>query len=82
MMWREALQEAYFPNLDAIIKSLTDFVERYKNQPMLAMTHGQSATPTTVGKEFAVFVSRIIRQTEQIKQHKLLVVKIQQQMES
>ncbi len=72
MMWREALQEAYFPNLDAIIKSLTDFVERYKNQPMLAMTHGQSATPTTVGKEFAVFVSRIIRQTEQIKQHKLL----------
>jgi adenylosuccinate lyase len=40
--------------------------------PLLALTHGQSETPTTVGKEFAVFAARLERQIEQLKKHKLL----------
>jgi len=39
---------------------------------MLALTHGQPATPTTFGKELAVFCARLGRQIDQIKSHKLL----------
>lgn len=38
---------------------------------MLAMTHGQPATPTTIGKELAVFYNRLKRQTTYIRAHKL-----------
>ncbi len=44
----------------------------YKNVPMLARTHGQTASPTTIGKELAVFAARLQRQYQQIKQVELL----------
>ena len=53
-------------------QTLADFAKRHKNQPMLALTHGQPATPTTVGKEFAVFAERLKRQMDQLKSHRLL----------
>ena len=45
---------------------------KYKYASMLALTHGQPATPTTFGKELAVFCARLDRQINQIKAHKLL----------
>lgn len=72
LMWREALRKVYFPVITNVYYSLRSLAEINANQPMLAMTHGQSATPTTVGKEFAVFASRLKRQIDQLKAHQLL----------
>ena len=59
------------------IKELSDVLEglalEYGDVPMLARTHGQPASPTTVGKEFQVFASRIKRQQAQLEMHEVLV---------
>ena len=56
-----AVREAWMPALDAVLAGLTDRAVAHRAVPMLAHTHGQPATPTTVGKEFAVFVHRLRR---------------------
>lgn len=63
---RDALRNVWLPKLQLVIAALTDQVRRYESLPMLARTHGQPATPTTLGKELAVFVYRLNRQIEQI----------------
>ena len=72
LMWQNAVLDVYIPNLDSLIKKLKNTSKTYSTIPMLAMTHGQSATPTTFGKELAVFTKRLDRQLEQLKSHKLL----------
>ena len=54
--------------IDAIAKLAVDFAD----QPMLSRTHGQTASPTTLGKEMANVVARLRRQLEQIKAVELL----------
>ena len=71
LMWQEALKDQFFPVFQEIIKKLRSISKQFSNTPMLALTHGQSATPTTFGKEVSVFVHRLNRQSEQIKKHKL-----------
>jgi len=56
-----AVREVWMPALDAVIGGLTERAVAHRSVPMLAHTHGQPATPTTVGKELAVFVHRIRR---------------------
>ena len=72
LMWQNAVLDVYIPDLDSLIKKLKNTSKTYSTTPMLAMTHGQSATPTTFGKELAVFTKRLARQLEQLKSHKLL----------
>jgi len=72
LMWRDGLQSVYLPTLRSVNKELKKFARKYKNAAMLALTHGQPATPTTFGKELAVFCARLDRQIDQIKSHKLL----------
>ncbi len=72
LMWRDALRDSIAPTLNHLHKTLTACAKRHKNQPMLSLTHGQPATPTTVGKEFAVFAARLKRQVDQLKTHRLL----------
>ncbi|MEK7583286.1 MAG: adenylosuccinate lyase [Patescibacteria group bacterium] len=67
LMLQDALQEVLIPELEKIAASL-----KFKNVPMLARTHGQPASPTTFGKEMAVFRNRLQRQLEQLKQWKAL----------
>ncbi|MFW6048750.1 MAG: adenylosuccinate lyase [Candidatus Bipolaricaulota bacterium] len=50
-----------------ILGRLADLVEANADQPMLGRTHGQPATPTTLGKEFAVFLSRLIGGLEKLR---------------
>lgn len=64
LMIKDCLNEIYFPTLDNLIRQINLLVKRYKNIPMLARTHGQPASPTTLGKEFGVFVYRLKRQTK------------------
>ncbi len=61
------------PALSRIENTLRLYAKKYKALPMLSRTHGQSASPTTVGKEFAVFVARLQRQYRILSAHKLLV---------
>ena len=72
LMWQDCLNKIYLPTLKSVTKNLNELANKYKKTPMLSLTHGQPATPTTFGKEIAVFLSRLNRQINQISSHKLL----------
>ena len=63
---KEALQEVVLPSLQNIIAVLDKMASAYNEVPMLARTHGQAASPTKLGKEIMVFVSRLKVQYEQL----------------
>jgi len=65
LMLKEALENEYIPALREIVTTLAGRVEEWKDVPMLAKTHGQPATPTRLGKEIQVFVSRLEEQLRQ-----------------
>jgi adenylosuccinate lyase len=65
LMLREARNQAMLPLLDTVINEITGLAHHYADQPMLSRTHGQTASPTTVGKEMANVVARLRRQREQ-----------------
>ena len=66
LMLRDARSQVLLPALDKLVASLSALSRRYAEQPMLARTHGQPASPTTLGKEMAVFAQRLKRQREQL----------------
>ncbi len=66
LMLREARTQALLPLMDELIDSLRARAHQYADQPMLARTHGQPASPTTLGKEFANVVARLKRQRAQL----------------
>jgi adenylosuccinate lyase len=61
LMVRGALDEVLVPAVDALIAGLAELARTHAGLPMLARTHGQPATPTTLGKELANFVHRLRR---------------------
>ncbi|MGY3263129.1 adenylosuccinate lyase [Frigoribacterium sp. 2355] len=63
---KAALFDVWLPAFDAVLAALTTWATDARDVPMLAHTHGQPATPTTVGKEFAVFAHRLQRLRSQI----------------
>jgi len=65
---KEALEEVYYPCLQEVIDALNARAEEWSNVSMLAKTHGQPASPTRLGKEIMVFVNRLNKQLEQLKQ--------------
>ena len=65
---RSAVQGVWLPALENVIDGLAERAVTHRADAMLARTHGQPATPTTVGKEFAVFVHRLRRLQAQIDQ--------------
>lgn len=65
MMLRDALQDVWRPLLVKIIELIEDRANEWKEIPMLARTHGQPASPTTLGKEMKVFSYRLRQQLEQ-----------------
>jgi adenylosuccinate lyase len=66
LMMREARDQVLLPRIDAILKRLRDFAHTYAATPMMSRTHGQPATPTTLGKEIANFVHRLQRQRDRL----------------
>ncbi|HEX4400291.1 MAG TPA: adenylosuccinate lyase [Galbitalea sp.] len=62
-----AVREIWLPKLRGVIGLLHGWAVDHRADPMLAHTHGQPATPTTVGKEFAVFVRRLERVATQVE---------------
>ena len=63
----ESGKQTLIPVMQAIIDQLTGFAKNWSTQPMLSRTHGQTASPTTVGKEFANVVARLRRQLRQFE---------------
>ena len=65
LILREARNQALLPLLDDVIRAISELAKRYADKPMLSRTHGQTASPTTVGKEMANVSARLRRQREQ-----------------
>ena len=59
---KEALAAVYYPAVEEVRDKLASFAEEWRAVPMLARTHGQPASPTSLGKEFSVFVERLEKQ--------------------
>ena len=63
---KEYFEDVFMPMLSGMISALNDLSGEWANIPMLARTHGQPATPTRLGKEISVFVSRLEVQKGQL----------------
>jgi len=66
LMLREGLASGLLPAMNRVADKLSELAKEHAVQPMLSRTHGQTASPTTVGKEFANVVYRLRRQIKQI----------------
>ena len=55
LMLQHGIKQAYLPALKSVQKELKKIAKKFRSSPMLALTHGQPATPTTFGKEIGVF---------------------------
>lgn len=68
LMLKHGLEEVILPHLDAVLENLKNKVAAWRAIPMLAKTHGQPASPTNLGKEFQVFVTRVEKQLQLLSQ--------------
>ena len=64
---RDAINEVWLPKVQILISKLRELSAKYAGDAMLSHTHGQPATPSTMGKELAVFVHRLERQVRRIQ---------------
>lgn len=71
IMIKQLMEKVYIPNVTELIEILKEKANEYANIPMLSHTHGQNATPTTVGKELTVFVYRCNKILNKIKNEKI-----------
>ncbi|KFZ31811.1 adenylosuccinate lyase [Pseudidiomarina salinarum] len=72
LMLREALQDVMLPVMQQLTSAVKSLAVEHKTVPMMARTHGQPATPTTMGKEMANVYVRLQRQLEQLQAVPLL----------
>jgi len=72
LMLKTAREEIILPVIDEIISKITELAHNYAELPLLARTHGQPASPTTVGKEMANVVYRMRRQRKQIAEVEIM----------
>ncbi|WP_419672791.1 adenylosuccinate lyase [Agromyces seonyuensis] len=69
---RDAVTEIWLPKFESVVDRLTRLAFEHRDAAMLSHTHGQPATPSTMGKELAVFAHRLGRIAEQVKQTEYL----------
>jgi len=67
LMLKEGIENVILPKIEAIKNDLKEFAKQYADVALLARTHGQTASPTTLGKEFANVAYRLERQIKSIK---------------
>jgi adenylosuccinate lyase len=72
MMLKAARDSVLLPSLQGLIARLTDLAHENAAQPMMSRTHGQPASPTTLGKEIANVVARLRRAEKRIAQVEIL----------
>jgi len=64
---RDAIAQVWLPKVAALLTKLREMSAKYASVPMMSRTHGQPATPTTMGKELAVFIYRLERQVKRVE---------------
>lgn len=62
LMLKESLEQIFIPTAQELIQHFLQLAKQWSSVPMLSRTHGQTATPTTVGKELANIIHRLKRQ--------------------
>ena len=72
LMLKDARENILLPKLQKLIIILQEMSDSYASIPMLSRTHGQIASPTTLGKEMAIYVYRALRQMKQFENIELL----------
>ncbi|CAL5392010.1 unnamed protein product [Camellia sinensis] len=72
LMLKEALNSVIFPVMDELINAVCDMAKANAHVPMLSRTHGQPASPTTLGKEIAIFAVRLSRERLDISQVEIM----------
>lgn len=72
LMVQGAVEEVWLPRADALAEAVASMADDLRDVPLLAHTHGQPATPTTMGKELAVLAHRLMRQLKRIQQDEYL----------
>ncbi len=71
LMLKDAIHAVMLPKLDQVLKAIKGLAQDFKGVAMLAKTHGQPASPTTLGKEFLVYAERLSIQMAQLSSFKL-----------
>nr|WP_228373031.1 adenylosuccinate lyase [Demequina maris] len=72
LMVKGAVEDVWLPAASSLVDQVADLARAAKATPMLSRTHGQTATPTTLGKEFAVLAHRLGRQLRRIERQEYL----------
>ncbi|CAB4263245.1 unnamed protein product [Prunus armeniaca] len=72
LMLKEAINNVIFPVMDDLIEAICDMSKDNASIPMLSRTHGQTASPTTLGKEMAIFAVRLGIQRHRISEVKIM----------
>jgi adenylosuccinate lyase len=72
LMLKDSLEQVLLPKMRAMVERVADLARQTRATPMLSWTHGQPATPSTLGKELAVFVLRWRRQLKQLERTEFL----------
>jgi len=72
LLLKEYLEHELLPLLKKLIEKLCELASQWKSIPFPARTHGQKASPTTAGKEIAVFVNRLLRQYRKLKEFRFM----------
>ena len=71
-MLKDYLVEQHLPQIESVLNKLIELAEQWKQIPFPCRTHGQKASPSTAGKEFAVFINRITRIYKELKNFSFL----------
>lgn len=69
---KKAVENVWLPTFEKVIGKISSDADRFAGLPMLSLTHGQPATPTTLGKELAVYAYRLGRQLKTLKSQEYL----------
>jgi len=72
LMLKQGFEQVIVPEMTQVLEQIRGLAHTYQNQPMLSRTHGQTASPSTLGKEMANVAARLQRQLKQIQQVELL----------
>ncbi|MEI7510570.1 MAG: adenylosuccinate lyase [Candidatus Peregrinibacteria bacterium] len=72
LMLKDAMDEVMMPAYDEILHAIETRAKEWKNIPLLALTHGQPASPTTLGKAFFLFASRMSPQMDALEHQDFL----------
>ena len=72
LMLKQGLEQVIVPEMTEVLAQIKHLAHSHQNQPMLSRTHGQTASPSTMGKEMANVAARLERQLKQIQQMEFL----------